>query len=107
MPPAACSAAPMPASNQPERLGTVLQGLIDQLGMRRKIDAVRIIETWAAVAGPQINAVTDSAWVKNEKLFVRISSSAWRHELHLGRQAWRARLNGQLGGDLVREIVFR
>ncbi len=97
----------MAFSNQPQQLGAVLQDLIDRLGLRRKIDEARIVEAWAVVAGPQINGVTESAWVKGGTLYVRIHSAAWRHELHLRRHAWGRRLNDHLGADLVREIVFR
>ncbi len=97
----------MPEWRTPQPLQQVMQGLIDDLGIRRKLDEVRAVEAWAALAGPQINAVTDSAWVKGGRLYVRIHSSAWRQELHLSRSGWRRRLNEQLGGDYISEIVFR
>jgi predicted nucleic acid-binding Zn ribbon protein len=97
----------MAFSNPPESLGSVLQKLIDRMGLRDKIDGARIVEAWATVAGPQINGVTDSAWVKYGVLYVKINSAAWRHELHLRREAWRKRVNDHLDDDLVDEIVFR
>ena len=93
-------------SNKPQPLGEVMQALIDRMGLRKKIDEARIVEAWAMLAGVTINGVTDKAWVKGDRLYVQITSAAWRHELHLRRQAWRARLNDQLGEELVREIVF-
>ena len=93
-------------SNKPQPLGEVMQALIDRMGLRKKIDEARIVEAWATLAGATINGVTDKAWVKGGRLYVRINSAAWRHELHLRRQAWRARLNDQLGDELVQEIVF-
>ena len=93
-------------SSNPQPLGEVLRDLIDRLGLRRKMDEARVVEAWAMVAGVTINGVTDKAWVKGGRLYVRITSAAWRHELHLRRQAWRTRLNQHLGDDLVQEIVF-
>ncbi len=92
--------------DKPQPLGEVLKGLIDRLGLRRKIDEARVIEAWAEIAGTTINGVTDKVWVKSGTLYVRINSAAWRHELHLRRQAWRTRLNHHLDEELVREIVF-
>jgi len=92
--------------DKPQPLGEVLQELIDQLGLRRKIDEARVVEAWATIAGTTINGVTDKAWVKNGTLYIRVTSAAWRHELHLRRQAWRTRLNHHLDEELVREIVF-
>ena len=97
----------MPAYHGVQRLGAVMHSVIDDLGLRAKLDATRIIETWATMAGPQINGVTESVWFKGGKLYVRIRSSAWRHELHLRRRAWCERLNDYLGEELVSEVVFR
>ena len=94
-------------SHKPQALGDVLGGLIRDLGLQRKLDEARTVEAWATLAGPQINAVTDAAWVKGDRLYVKINSAAWRHELYLRRRAWRDRLNEQLGAQLVREVVFR
>ncbi|HET6567026.1 MAG TPA: DUF721 domain-containing protein [Rhodothermales bacterium] len=97
----------MSLSNSPQALTDLLGAVIKDLGIQRKLDEVRTIEMWATLAGPQINGVTQSAWVRGDKLYVKITSAAWRQELHLSRGAWRERLNEQLGDELVREIVFR
>ena len=97
----------MPSYNGPQHLGTVMQELIDRLGIRQKVDAARVIEAWAMLAGPQINGVTDSVRMRGRTLHVKIRSAAWRHELHLQRGQWCKRLNEQLGTDLVEAIVFR
>lgn len=97
----------MARKHKTQTLGTVLGGVIDSLGLRTRINEARVVEGWAILAGPQINAVTHSAWVKDGKLYVKITSAAWRQELHLQRQAWRKHLNEHLGASLVRDIVFR
>lgn len=97
----------MSAHDSPQRLGNVLEEVIDRLGLRRKLDEARVVEAWAVIAGPQINGVTRTAWVKGATLYVKITSAAWRQELHLRRRQWRERLNEELGEALVDEIVFR
>lgn len=94
-------------SKSPQALGSVLHGVIDKLGLQRKLDETEAIETWAILAGPQINGVTASVWIKGSTLYVQITSAAWRHQLHLQRRTWRDRLNDELGKPLIREIVFR
>jgi predicted nucleic acid-binding Zn ribbon protein len=93
-------------ARSPQPLGKVLNQLIDTMGARSRIDAARIVETWAVVAGHSINAVTRSAHVEKRKLIIRITSPTWRNELHMARRAWRDRLNEELGQALVDEIVF-
>lgn len=97
----------MPSREGPQSLGDVLQSVIDRLGLRRRINEARVIEAWATLAGPQINGVTNSVWMKGATLFVKVRSAAWRQELHLRRREWRRRLNGELGEEIVEEIVFR
>jgi predicted nucleic acid-binding Zn ribbon protein len=97
----------MPDSNPPRPLGEVLKEVIDQLDVQEEIDEARVVETWAALAGDEINGVTDSVWMDGSTLYVKITSAAWRQELHMNRRKWRERLNGELDTNPVEEIVFR
>jgi predicted nucleic acid-binding Zn ribbon protein len=97
----------MSASNGPRPLGDVLKEVIDELGIEEEIDEARVVETWARLAGGKINSVTESAWMKDATLYVKITSAAWRQELHMNRRKWRERLNGAFDGNPVDEIVFR
>lgn len=97
----------MASFSKSKPLGDVLGTLIRDLGIGKKLDEVRTVEAWAHLAGPRINAVTERAWVHGGRLYVRIASATWRHELARSRGVWRERLNQQLGADLVEEIVFR
>ncbi len=97
----------MPSSDRPRPLGEVLQDVIDDLGVQAEIDEARVIETWAVVAGRKINEVTETAWMDGSTLYVKITSAAWRQELHMNRRKWRTRLNSEFESDIVDEIVFR
>jgi predicted nucleic acid-binding Zn ribbon protein len=94
-------------ADRPRPLGPILDAVIDRLNLRAKIDEARVVDAWAALAGPQINGVTQSVWMRGSTLYVKVRSAAWRQELHLRRRAWRERLNGDLGAAVVEEIVFR
>jgi predicted nucleic acid-binding Zn ribbon protein len=97
----------MPDSNPPRPLGEVLKEVIDRLDVQEEIDEARVVETWAALAGAEINGVTDSVWMDGSTLYVKIASAAWRQELHMNRRKWRERLNGEFDTNPVDEIVFR
>lgn len=98
--------APMP-TDDPQPLGDILDNVLNRLNVGGKIDEARVVEAWAMLAGPQINKVTESVWMKGPRLFVKIRSAAWRQELHLQRQQWRDRLNEELEQELIQEVVFR
>ena len=101
------SAIAMTRSDKPKPLGSVLDALVDRLGIRGRISEAEIVETWAILAGTKINAVTDSAWLEGDRLHVKVSSAAWRQQLHMNRTSWRERLNQELGREAIKEIVFR
>lgn len=95
------------SGNSPQRLGKVLQEVIDTLGVRGGIDKARTIEAWAMLVGPDVNAVTRRVWVEGRILCVQLTSSARRHQLHMQRSELRRKLNSELGEPLVEEIRFR
>ncbi len=97
---------PLLMSGRPQRLGSILGSVIDEMGIGRHLDEARVVEAWGEVAGPTISRMTSSVWVKGGTLFIKVSSAAWRQELHLQRMGWRDRINGHLQKDLVREIRF-
>lgn len=97
----------MSTQDGPTPLGDVLQDVIDELGIQDKIDEARVVETWASIAGTKINSVTESVWLDGTTLYVKITSAAWRQELHMNRRKWRQRLNGTFDTDPVDKIVFR
>ncbi len=89
------------------RLGDILNDLFDKLGIRHELDEATVVETWAMIAGPEINAYTESAWIHGKKLFVKITSAVRRQQLHMQRTTLRDRLNLELGREVVDEILFR
>ena len=97
----------MAPTNSPRPLGDVIKEVIDELGIEEEVDEARVVEAWAGLAGDKINSVTESAWMKGSTLYVKITSAAWRQELHMNRRKWRERLNGTFEKDPVDEIVFR
>lgn len=97
----------MSTSDGPQKLGDLLASLVNRLGIRAELDEADVIEAWAVLAGPDVNAVTDAAWLRGKKLFVKITSPGRRQDLHLDRSNLRDRLNERLGEECVEEIVFR
>lgn len=96
----------MPFNDHPRPLGAVLEELFDRLGYRRPMDEARAVDAWPRVAGAAVAGVTERAWMRDGRLFVKVRSAPWRHQLHLQREGWRHRLNQHLGRDIVEEVVF-
>lgn len=97
----------MSYSNMPKPLGEALSEVIQRLGIRQRLDEAEAVEGWREIAGPRINRVTRDVWIEHGRLYVQITSAAWRQELHFNRGAWLDRLNTHLERPLVKEIIFR
>lgn len=97
----------MADSHKPQPLGNVLGALFNDRGYRQKIDEARAVDAWPRVAVAGAARATESAWMRDGVLTVKLRSAAWRHTLHLQREDWRRKLNEHLGREVVREIVFR
>ncbi len=93
--------------SQPQSLSSVLAALVERAGFRDRLDAERAVEAWGALVGPAIAGVTEQVWMREGVLHVKVRSSAWRHQLMFQREAWRDRINGHLGREVVREVAFR
>lgn len=84
-----------------------MKDLVSELGHTSRFGEATIIAAWQDISGPRIRQVTETAWLEDRKLVVKLSSASWRQELHLQRTAWCQRLNEKLGRKAVDEIVFR
>ncbi len=62
---------------------------------------------WAAAVGEQAAAASRAESVREGVLTVRTKSSTWSHELSLYKHRILATLNQQLGGCVIRDIVFK
>ena len=97
----------MNRNQTPQSLKHVLKNVIGRLGIEEKLEETRVIEAWQEIAGQAVNAVTQRVWVHQERLYVKVTSSAWRQELYMQRRAWLLRLQEHTGSKQISEIVFR
>lgn len=90
-----------------QRLGKVLNKLVAEWGWEQRLDEARAVEAWRELAGDHVNKHTRKVYFKRGRLHVFITSSVWRHQLHMQRSQWVKRLNDELGKDVISEIVYR
>jgi len=90
-----------------QKLGDILGDWVRTNGVQGPMARGQVMATWEAILSPQMQQQISRTWVKGDKLFVRVESSVWRHELHARREDWRRRLNEELGAESIKEIVFR
>lgn len=85
----------------------VLKSFIEANKLQGGLDKVDVREAWEKVMGPGVNSYTNDVILKNDKLYVALSSSVLREELLYGKQKIITILNEELRRDVIKEIVFK
>jgi hypothetical protein len=88
-------------------MGEALNEFIKANKLEKGIDKVNAKEAWAKLMGNGVNNYTTAIELRNDVLFVSLSSSVLREELSLGKSKIITMLNKELGKDLVKKLVLR
>jgi len=87
-------------------IAQIIAELLSEYKISSKINEARIIAAWPEVLGPLAKSA-DELFIKNDVLFVRLSSSVIRAELSMMRSKLVQRLNEKAGEEVIKDIVFR
>lgn len=93
--------------NENLNLADALSEFIKENKLQKGIDKVDTRDAWAKLMGNGVNNYTTQVELKNDTLFVSLSSSVLRQELSMGKSKIIAMLNEELGKDLVKKLVLR
>ena len=88
-------------------LGEALQEFIKENRLQKGMDKVDVREAWTNLMGNGVSNYTTAVELRNDTLFVSLSSSVLREELSLGKSKIITMLNEELGRDLVKKLVLR
>jgi len=88
-------------------MGEALQEFIKANKLEKGMDKVNAREAWANLMGNGVNNYTTAIELRNETLFVSLSSSVLREELSHGKSKIITMLNEELGKELVKKLVLR
>ena len=92
--------------NKAENITDLLQRFLRSEGLETPLNEVRIVNAWPEVVGHVIMRYTGNCFVKNQKLYVQLTSPALRSDLMLARENLVKRLNDAVGAQVIVDIVF-
>ena len=93
--------------NQHQHLGEALNAFIKENKLQKGMDKVEARTAWEKLMGNGVNNYTTHVELKNETLYVSLSSSVLRQELSMGKTKIIDLLNEELGKELIKKIVLR
>lgn len=88
-------------------LGEALKEFISSNKLQKGLDKVHVREAWTNLMGNGVNNYTTGVELRDETLYVSLSSSVLREELSLGKSRIIDLLNEELGREVVKKIVLR
>jgi predicted nucleic acid-binding Zn ribbon protein len=87
-----------------------LQEAFDELlkayRLKDKFDERLVIQAWPELMGKTVSSRTNSLFVKEKKLFVKISSGPVKSELSMNRSKVLELIENRFGKGVIEEVVF-
>ena len=93
--------------NNAEPIGKLIRAYLRQESLESPLNELRLVNAWPEVVGPSIAAYTDGLFVRNQTLYVHLTSAVLRQELMMGRALLVRNLNKHVGAQVITDIVFR
>ena len=91
--------------NDAEQIGKLIQQYLRQESLESPLNEQRLLDAWPQVLGPAAS-YTSNLYIRNQTLYVHLSSSVLRQELSMGRQLLIRNLNAQVGSQVIVNIIF-
>jgi predicted nucleic acid-binding Zn ribbon protein len=89
-----------------ESLKNILNDTLKDLGLKRGVQKYQALEVWNEIVGPKVAEVTVPQTLTGGKLFIRVKSDVWRHELLYHLPDIIVQINQKVGIKAVEEIIL-
>lgn len=96
--------APGPDVRDPQRIGPILAGYVEERGWDRPLAQARVFADWPALVGADVAAHCSPQSLHEGELRISTESSAWATQLRLLAATLLARLVAELGPDVVTKL---
>ena len=88
-------------------IAELVRAMCREEGLETPLNEYRLVQAWKEVVGPVITRYTSNLYIKNQILYVHLTSSVLRQELMMGRDLLVRNLNEQVGAQVIVNIIFR
>jgi hypothetical protein len=76
-------------------------------GLETPLNEYRLVQAWSQVLGPAVRSYTKELFIRNQILYVKVTSSVLRQELLMNRKSLVHRLNTYVKAQVITDIVLR
>jgi hypothetical protein len=94
-------------NNDHINMSDALKEFVSTNKLQKGIDQIDVKTAWNAMMGQAIESYTTNIQLKNDVLYISLSSSVLRDELSYGKDKIIKMLNEELGKALINKVVLR
>ncbi len=92
--------------NNEQTLKEAIEHTLQFYRLKSKLQEVQIIDNWKKIMGNIIAKRTEQLYIKDKKLYIRVSSAPLREELKYAREKIIDLLNREAGAGIIEDIVL-
>ena len=89
---------------QVKDISGLLNSFLRNNGLEGQLLQMRTIAAWDEVVGPTIASYTQEKFIKNQTLFIKMTSPALRQDLSMMRTQLLTRIKDVVGSEVVTDI---
>lgn len=89
-----------------ENIGSILDSFLSNRGYKKYCKESEIITKWPEIVGEEVSAVSSCQRVEEGILYVKITSSSWRNEMHFFKNEILNKVNKEYKCKSIKDIVF-
>ena len=93
--------------NNAEPIGKLIQQFLRQESLESPLNEQRLLDACPQILVPAIASYTKELYIRNQILYVHLTSAALRQELMMGRELLVRNLNQKVGATVITNIIFR
>ncbi|WP_274474352.1 DUF721 domain-containing protein [Mangrovimonas aestuarii] len=88
-------------------INDLLKDFVETNNLQQGLNKVNVRSAWENLMGSGINTYTTNVVLKNDTLYVQLSSSVLREELSYGKDKIIKMINDELGGDIIKKLILQ
>lgn len=88
-------------------IGKLIHQYLRQESLEGPLNERRLLDSWGELMGAHIASFTKELYIRNQTLYVHLSSAVLRQELLMAKDLIVSKLNQNVGAMVIVNIVFR
>ena len=93
-------------SSNEQTLKQAIELLLHTYHLKDKLSEVDIVNSWETLVGKAVANRTSEVFVRNKKLYIRLTSASLRNDLAMAKSSILELVNERAGQVLVEEVIL-